>query len=40
MPHTPRAARFEAVYMAPVPLEKSHPGRGGKEILARWRLGA
>jgi len=26
--------------MAPVPLEKSHPGRGGKEILARWRLGA
>lgn len=31
---------FEAVYMAPVPLEKSHPGRGGKEILARWRLGA
>jgi len=26
--------------MAPVPLEKSHPGRGGKEVLARWRLGA
>jgi len=29
---------FEAMYLAPVPPEKSHPGRGGKEILARWRL--
>eukprot|EP00287_Rhodomonas_sp_CCMP768_P010150 CAMPEP_0196737878 /NCGR_PEP_ID=MMETSP1091-20130531/15463_1 /TAXON_ID=302021 /ORGANISM="Rhodomonas sp., Strain CCMP768" /LENGTH=213 /DNA_ID=CAMNT_0042081785 /DNA_START=175 /DNA_END=816 /DNA_ORIENTATION=- len=31
---------FVCEFMEPVPPAKSHPGRGGKEVLARWRAPA
>lgn len=28
---------FELVSLTPVPVDKSHPNRGGKEIMGMWR---